>query len=83
VKVGLAIGQAERMLIPAAALIERGEVTAVYVTDAKGQLSLRYVRPGRRIGDQLEILAGLAPGERLVLDPIAAGVRVAQAGSAP
>ena len=76
VKVGLVIGEAERLLVPISAVIERGEVTGVYVIDPKGQVSLRYVRPGHRRGDTLEILAGLTAGERVALDPIAASAQV-------
>jgi multidrug efflux pump subunit AcrA (membrane-fusion protein) len=70
--VGLVVGEAARLLVPASALIERSEVTGVYVIDAKGQVSLRYVRPGHRFGDKIEVLAGLSAGERIALDPIAA-----------
>lgn len=77
VKVGLVIGETQRILVPASAVIERSEVTGVYVIDARGQVSLRYVRPGHRVGDKLEILSGLAPGERIALDPIAASARIA------
>jgi RND family efflux transporter MFP subunit len=80
VKVGLVIGEAERFLIPVSAVIERSEVTGVYVIGAKGQVTLRYVRPGHRFGDQLEILAGLAAGDRIALNPIAASAQVAVAG---
>lgn len=52
------------------AVVERSEVTGVYVLDSHGQATLRYVRPGHRFGDKLEILAGLAAGERIALDPI-------------
>ena len=76
VKVGLVIGSATRILVPASALVVQSEVTGLYVLDSNGRPSLRYVRPGRRIGDQIEILAGLAPGERVALDPIAAAARV-------
>ncbi len=79
VKVGLVIGQAERLLVPAAALIERSEVTGVYVLDGKGGVSLRYVRPGHRFGDKIEILSGLAAGERIALDPVAATARLESA----
>lgn len=82
VKVGLVIGEADRLLIPASAVIERSEVTGVYVIDSRGQATLRYVRPGQRVGDKIEVLAGLAPGERIALDPIAAGAD-AVAASAP
>ena len=77
VKVGLVIGEADQMLIPTSAVIELSEVTGVYVIDAKGQLSLRYVRPGHRVGDKLEILSGLTAGERVALDPIAASGELA------
>jgi len=77
VKVGLVVGEADRLLVPASAVVVRSEVTGVYVLDSHGQVSLRYVRPGHRFGDQLEILAGLAAGERIALDPIAASAQAA------
>jgi RND family efflux transporter MFP subunit len=77
VRVGLVIGEADRLLVPASALVERSEVTGVYVIGQKGGVSLRYVRPGHRFGDKVEILAGLTAGEQIALDPIAASARVA------
>jgi len=76
VKVGLVIGDADRLLVPGSALVERSEVTGVYVIGQKGTVSLRYVRPGHHFGDKVEILAGLAAGEQVALDPIAASGRV-------
>jgi RND family efflux transporter MFP subunit len=75
VKVAFVIGEAERLLLPVQALVERGEVTAVYVVGADGQASLRQVRLGRRFEDKVEVLAGLARGERIATDPLAAGAR--------
>jgi len=83
VKVGLVVGEADRLLVPASALVERSEVTGVYVIDAQGHASLRYVRPGHRFGDGVEILAGLAAGDRIALDPIAAGAQVSAPGPGP
>jgi RND family efflux transporter MFP subunit len=77
VKVGLVIGEADRLLVPASAVTERSEVTGVYVIDSHGHVALRYVRPGHRFGDKLEILSGLVAGERVALDPIAASAQVA------
>lgn len=76
VKVGFVIGEADRLLVPARALIERSEVTAVYVIDASGRTSLRQVRRGHRFEDKVEVLAGLGAGERVALDPIAAMTRL-------
>jgi RND family efflux transporter MFP subunit len=83
VKVGLVTGTAERLLVPASALVVHSEVTALYVLGAKGWPSLRYVRPGRRIGAEIEILAGLSAGERVALNPTAAAARIADSGNQP
>jgi RND family efflux transporter MFP subunit len=72
VKVGFVIGEADRILVPARSLVERSEVTAVYVLDVSGRPSMRQVRVGDRFGDRVEILSGLARGERIALDPLAA-----------
>jgi RND family efflux transporter MFP subunit len=72
VKVAFVVGEAERVLIPASALVERSEMTAAYVQAADGSLSLRQVRVGHRFDDRVEVLAGLEPGETLVTDPVAA-----------
>ncbi len=78
VKVAIAIGETERLLIPQAALVSRTEVNAVYVIDADGRVALRQVRPGNRFGDQIEILAGLDAGETIALDPVRAGIALKQ-----
>jgi len=72
VKVSFVTGETQRLLIPAAALVRRSEVTAVYVVGANGAASMRQVRVGDRIGDDYEVLSGLAPGERIATDPLAA-----------
>jgi RND family efflux transporter MFP subunit len=72
VKVSFVTGMAERLLIPARALVRRSEVTAVYVVDASGETSMRQVRVGDEIGQNVEVLSGLVPGERIATDPLAA-----------
>lgn len=79
VKAAFAIGAAERLLIPASALVRRSEVTAVYVVDAANRVALRQVRLGHRFGDQVEVLAGLQQGERIAADPLAALAHIAGA----
>ncbi|MEO8065180.1 MAG: efflux RND transporter periplasmic adaptor subunit [Pseudomonadota bacterium] len=82
VKVGFVIGEADRLLVPARSIVERSEVTAVYVIDAESRVALRQVRCGHRFADDVEILAGLAAGERLALDPLAAMQRLDPAAGA-
>jgi multidrug efflux system membrane fusion protein len=61
-----------RLFVPAQALVRRSELAAVYVIGRDGKPLLRQVRPGRSDGNQVEILSGVAAGERVALDPQAA-----------
>ena len=66
-----AAGAAAVVHVPQSVVVQRGEVSGVYVMDGN-RLSLRQLRLGRRIGDQVEVLAGLKAGETLASDPVAA-----------
>ena len=61
-----------RLHVPAKSVVRRAELTAVYVLDGAGKPVLRQVRLGRASGDQVEVLAGVTGGERVVTDPQAA-----------
>lgn len=63
--------------VPAGAVVQRGEVSGVYVLASGNRIALRQVRLGRRIGDEMEVIAGLKAGEKIALDPIAAGQALA------
>lgn len=66
-------GAAPKLLVPPAAVVRRGELTAVYVASGGG-FSLRAVRLGASQGaDGVEVLAGVVAGEVVALDPIRAG----------
>jgi multidrug efflux pump subunit AcrA (membrane-fusion protein) len=47
-------------------------MTGLYVLDPSGKPVLRQVRLGRVEGEQVEVLSGLMPGERVAADPQAA-----------
>lgn len=57
-----------RLLVPTSAVLRRSELTAVYVLDAQGQPRLRQVRLGPQQNGQVEVLAGLSAGERVLND---------------
>lgn len=61
-------GERKALLVPAGAVVERGQLTAVYVVDAESVARLRLVTAGQRQGDRIEILSGLEPGERIVTE---------------
>ena len=76
VRAHFVVGRANRLVIPASAVLHRSEVVAVYVVGEKGGATLRQVRLGEATTDgAIEVLAGLNPGERVALDPIKAGIK--------
>jgi RND family efflux transporter MFP subunit len=54
--------------VPQSAVLRRTELTAVYVLDAQNHPVLRQVRLGRVVGNQVELMSGVNPGERVVQD---------------
>jgi len=73
VKVRFLTGQQDALLVPSSAVVQRSELTAVYVLGEDGEPRLRQVRLGRTQPDQtVAILAGLEAGEAVVTDPEAA-----------
>lgn len=72
--------------VPEEAIVRRGQLIGVFVVE-QDTAHLRWVRPGGRREAAVEVLAGLAPEDAVVVDPPAgledgAAVRVA-GGSAP
>ncbi len=68
-----AVGKVKKLLIPASAVALRSEVAGAYVVAESGEIRFRQLRLGERAGgEEVEVLAGLTPGEKLALDPIAA-----------
>jgi len=57
------------LLVPETALIGSGEGEGKVFTVQGGAVSSRRVKAGKKLGDEREILSGLAPGEVVVLRP--------------
>ena len=75
VKTAFVTGSGEELVVPARAVVHRSEVTGVYVVAPDGRVTLRHIRLGRDNQDgTYSVLSGLSVGERVALDPIAAGV---------
>jgi RND family efflux transporter MFP subunit len=78
IRVRFSSGQAQRLIVPDAAVLRRGELTAVYVADKAGFV-LSAVRLGAHYGAGWEVLAGVSAQDWVALDPIKAGLNGAQA----
>jgi RND family efflux transporter MFP subunit len=58
----------DRCTVPAAALVERGGLAGVFVVQ-NGRATLRWIDAGSRLGDEVQVRAGLSAGETVVLSP--------------
>jgi len=75
VKVQVTVGKTRQMRVPCTAVVNRSELTGVYVVRADGSVALRQVRLGKVQPDgTVVVLAGLEPGEQVALDPVRAGM---------
>jgi RND family efflux transporter MFP subunit len=75
-RVGLVGAARPILLVPAEAIVQRGQLSGLYVVE-EGILRYRLVRTGRRLDDRVEILSGLAAGATIV----ATGTEKAQNGA--
>lgn len=57
------------LTLPANTLLFRSEGPQVGVVDAQGKVELRSVTLGRDFGPTIEILGGVGPGDRVILNP--------------
>jgi len=67
------LGTQKKLIVPEAAVVKRSEVTGAYVVLESGAIRFRQLRVGETIPDVgVEVLAGLAAGEEVALDPVRA-----------
>lgn len=82
VKTAFKTGQSKELVIPAASVVQRGEVTGAYVVKA-GKIHLQQIRTGRMInGSMVEVLSGLQPGDKVARDPLKATIALASSRAA-
>jgi RND family efflux transporter MFP subunit len=77
-------GPAASYMVPASSLVRRGGLTGVFVV-REGRARLRWVRLGRADGSDVEVLAGLFPGDEVAAfaSGLADGRRVTAAAPDP
>jgi RND family efflux transporter MFP subunit len=63
------VGTKQAVVAPRSAIVMRGSLVCAYVLDSSGVAQLRYVTLGEAQGANLEVLSGLAGGDRLVDNP--------------
>ena len=79
VKIAFAVGEKQELTVPANAVVQRSEITAIYIQSQSGEISFRAIRTGHKTADdRIPVLAGLKPGERVITDPESAAIQMKQ-----
>jgi RND family efflux transporter MFP subunit len=65
-RVRIPAGQKDVLVVPQTAIVQRGQLTGVYVVDNENLTSYRLIRTGKVFDQGVEVLSGLNPGERVV-----------------
>jgi len=69
VQVELPLAGSRTLVVPTNALLFRAEGTRVAAVDAANKIHLKPVTLGRNLGESIEVIDGIAAGERLVVNP--------------
>jgi membrane fusion protein, copper/silver efflux system len=67
VDVQFQVASQRKLTVPAEAVLDAGSRKTVFIDRGNGYLEPRQVETGERMGDRIEILKGLKPGERIVI----------------
>lgn len=66
VRVAIPVGENKALRVPRDAVVQRGQMEIVFVVNGDKAL-LRLVRTGKHMGEECELVSGLAPGEKVVV----------------
>ena len=72
-------GRRQAITVPFNVIMERGQLTFIYIVDPAGTVRMRLIQPGKRFGDRVEVLSGLSEGDHVIVDgfrSITEGVRI-------
>jgi RND family efflux transporter MFP subunit len=70
VNVKIAQGKKEVILAPRTAIVEKGQLSGVYTVDGQGLVTYRLVRTGKSYAGNVEILSGLKPADRIIVQGV-------------
>ncbi len=67
-KVLIPEGKREAVLLPKKAVVEKGQLTGVYLVNEKGVISYNLVKTGKIYGEEVEILSGLNKNGKIIVE---------------
>jgi RND family efflux transporter MFP subunit len=69
-RVKIPVGLKEVVLVPAKAVVMKGQLTGVYTVGPDHVITYRLVRRGTNYGEKVEILSGLKPGDTIISENV-------------
>jgi RND family efflux transporter MFP subunit len=67
-KAFFSIGRHEALLVPKSAVVEMSGISGVYVISAEGSAIFQMIQLGEEHGNDVEVIAGLKKGDRVIAD---------------
>ena len=64
------IGETKRLAVSSSAVLDHGELQGIFVVAADGNVEYRLVKTGKTFGNRVEILSGVAAGEKVAISQI-------------
>jgi RND family efflux transporter MFP subunit len=66
-RVAVPVGETSALCVPAPAVVQRGQMELLFVVvDCRAQM--RIVKTGKRVGDDVEVVSGVDPGEHVIVN---------------
>lgn len=65
-------GTKKVLTVPVQSVLERGQLTFVYVVDPAKIAHMRLIQTGKSYGDRVEVLSGLSEGDQVIVAPLTA-----------
>jgi RND family efflux transporter MFP subunit len=69
-RVMIPVGKKEVILLPETAILKRGQLTGAYKVNAEGVVVFALIKAGKQMGQDVEILSGIMPGDRVIIDGV-------------
>lgn len=69
-RVSFPVAKKTAILLPLRAVVSRGQLDGVYAVDDSGVVTYRLVRTGESYGNDIEILSGVGPGEKVIVEGV-------------
>lgn len=70
-RLSVPLGETTALRVPASALTQRGQMEMVFAI-VNNRAQMRLVKSGKRVGDEVELLSGVAKGDQVAIENVAA-----------